>query len=138
MTDMFSNTIPTIKSLSTHPLIVMEEMVEVKDIYWLWLLPSGQAITYGEKGQNRFRFYPDFKTPFTAANFDISEFIEIEAQDNSADLSDKIAHLAVKRMLYKTKDNVTIEDAAIVVTPAKANPKELSRLYCRETMCKEI
>ena len=143
MMDMFVNSLPTIKNATNFPIIVVGEAKSPPspnyNIHWIWLLQNYQAITYGENGQNRFIFYPEYKKPIHAANFNIKEEFEIIPQSTSDISKDLTASIEVKHLRYPSKNKeVYYEDAAIVFTPASVEPAEISKLYYRETECEYI
>ena len=151
MIDIFISSLPQVKNQPNFPVIAVKENEEQLNIFWIWLLPNSQAITYGENNQNRFIFHPNYKEPVVAANFNVSSTFEIipftrlnpengTFENLKPSKTDLLATLEVKHLKYKFPQNSDnfIEDAAIIFTPSNAKPAEKSSLFCKETECEYL
>ena len=143
MIDVFGKAMPSIKTLNSYPLIVIDNPDSSKisqdlNIHWIWLLPNNEAITYGNNGKNRFVFHPKMKDDvYAATNLNISDGIEITPMYGSTAPDLLLAILSVKKVRYQ-KDNVTFEETVVVVEKAKAEAAEISQLYTKNYDCEYL
>ena len=135
MIDVFGQAFPSIKNLSNFPMIVMnnwknDNSKTSTNLHWMWFLPEGNAITYGENGQNRFLYYPSVDQPVCVANLDISEEIEAVSKFGNDEDGDYRITLEVKKLIYE-KDGKKITGTVLDVHLPRSFylVAEVSKLY---------
>jgi hypothetical protein len=135
MIDVFGQAFPSIKNLSNFPMIVMnnwknDSLKTSINLHWMWFLPEGGAITYGESGQNRFLYHPTINHSVCGANLNISENIEGVSIFGSDKDNSYTFTLEVKKLSYE-KDGKKITGTVMVVSMPRSYPlfAEISKLY---------
>lgn len=129
MIDVFGDAFPTIKPLSSYPMIVMNSpnSKEVAvNLHWMWFLPNNAAITYGENGKNRFLYYPNVDKQICGANLNITEVIDAVATYEN----NETTRLSVEKVTYVKKDK-TITSTVMIVTFPDTEISEPNKLYTK-------
>ena len=139
MIEAFSPTLPELKKLSSsYPIIAIAKdkdalLDDNYTLFWIWMLPNNQAITYGENNENRFIFYPVYPSPIKLANIGNEAYFKSSAELNSAN-EDDYTHLCVKKITFM-QDDMNFTDKVIVVLPSPKKQKDIYKLYAKKYQC---
>ncbi len=140
MLEAFSSTIPELKnSGSSYPIIAVAEdknsvLGEPFTLFWIWLLPNNQAITYGENHENQLIFYPTYNTPVKSANLGIES--SFKSSNTNTENIDDYTYLCVKK-ISRSQEGIQFTDKAIVVNPSPKTIKNIHNLYAKQYECFE-
>lgn len=135
MLEAFSSTIPELKNLgSSYPIIAVTEnknsvLGELFTLFWIWLLPNNQAITYGENHENQLIFYPTYNTPVKSANLGIES--SFKSSNTNTENIDDYTCLCVKK-ISRTHEGVQFIDKVIEVNRTSNAIKDIHNLYAKQ------